>query len=99
MRGVWQSIHSASKLQIYNSEEFTMIKTKTNLEKLEDAKKRIEALGYDVEMGATHLDVTLPTSNDLDEDDIAKLEASLKKEFGVDVWVMEEEIILLEDEA
>lgn len=75
-----------------------MITTKSNLDKLEDAKKRIEALGYTVEMGATHLDVTLPTPNDLDEDQIAKLEASLKKEFGVDVWVMEEEIILLEDD-
>jgi hypothetical protein len=76
-----------------------MSNVKTNTTKLEDAKKKIEALGYSVEMGATHLDVTLPTPNDLDEDDIAKLEAKFKNEFEVDVWVMQEAIILMEDDG
>lgn len=75
-----------------------MAKTKLNIEKLENAKKGIEALGYNVEMGANHLNVTISTPNDLDEDDIENLEASLKKEFEVDVWVMEEAIILLRDD-
>lgn len=71
-----------------------MSNVKTNTTKLEDAKKEIEALNYRVELAATHLDVYLPLNNSkMSEGEMAIVEAKLKAQFEVDIWLMKEDVI------
>ena len=61
-------------------------------EQLEKGKTYLESLGYSVEMGARHLNVTI--NDDTTNDEMEVLEKELTQKSGVECWVMQENIII-----
>lgn len=62
-------------------------------EQLEQGKKILESSGYNVEMCARHLNVTI--NDDSNWEKMEELEKELSAKSGVDVWVMQENIIIV----
>lgn len=60
---------------------------------LEQGKKYLESLGYNVEMGARHLNVTI--NEETTNDEMEVLEKELTQKSGVECWVMQENIIIV----
>jgi len=60
---------------------------------LEQGKKYLESLGYNVEMCARHLNVTI--NDETTNDEMEVLEKELTAKSGVECWVMQENIIIV----
>lgn len=63
---------------------------------LEAGKKILENLNYKVELGARHLNVIL--NNEMTNDQMEELEKELSMKAGVEVWVMQECIMIVDVE-
>lgn len=62
-------------------------------EQLEQGKKILESSGYKVEMCARHLNVIL--DDDTTTDQMEALEKELTQKSGVEVWTMQEQIMIV----
>lgn len=60
---------------------------------LEQGKRILEAAGYNVELGARHLNVTI--NDETTDEEMGVLEKELTAKSGVEVWVMQENIIIV----
>lgn len=63
---------------------------------LEAGKKILENLNYKVELGARHLNVIL--NNEMTNDQMEVLEKELSVKAGVEVWAMQECIMIVDVE-
>lgn len=63
---------------------------------LEAGKRILEDLNYKVELGARHLNVIL--NNEMTNDQMEELEKELSVKAGVEVWVMQECIMIVDVE-
>ncbi len=63
---------------------------------LEAGKKILENLNYKVELGARHLNVIL--NNEMTNDQMEELEKELSEKSGVEVWAMQECIMIVDVE-
>lgn len=63
---------------------------------LEAGKRILEDLNYKVELGARHLNVIL--NNEMTNDQMEELEKELSMKAGVEVWVMQECIMIVDVE-
>lgn len=63
---------------------------------LEAGKRILEDLNYKVELGARHLNVIL--NNEMTNDQMEELEKELSVKAGVEVWLMQECIIIVDVE-
>lgn len=63
---------------------------------LEKGKQILENLNYKVELGARHLNVIL--NNQMTNDQMEELEKELSVKAGVEVWLMQECIIIVDVE-
>lgn len=63
---------------------------------LEKGKQILENLNYKVELGARHLNVIL--NNEMTNDQMEELEKELSMKAGVEVWLMQENIVIVDVE-